>query len=98
MKREAAKAVRQSRITGTAGWSPTSEATHTAVAKWTNRVVLGYKQRGGGAAGGGREEGEMADAEEEEATGKARDVMMTEAKIATTTATEPEAEALATND
>jgi hypothetical protein len=42
----------------------------------------------------------MADAEEEEATGKARDVMMTEARIATTTATETETEggALATND
>jgi len=42
----------------------------------------------------------MADAEEEEATGDARDVMMTEPKIATTTATKTETEAgdLATND
>jgi hypothetical protein len=43
---------------------------------------------------------EMADAEEEEATGEARDVVMTEAKIATTTTIETETEvgAQATND
>jgi hypothetical protein len=42
----------------------------------------------------------VADAEEEDATGEARDVMMTEAEIATTTATETETEvgALPTND
>ena len=93
-KTEAAWAARQSRQTGTAGWVPINEATHTATG--TNRVVLGSRPRGGGAAGGGREE--KADAEEEEATGEARDVMMTEAEIATTTATESEAGALATNE
>jgi hypothetical protein len=42
----------------------------------------------------------MDDAEEEEATGEARDVMMTEAEIATATATEtePEVGSLATNE
>jgi len=42
----------------------------------------------------------MADVEEEEATGEARDVMMTEAEIETMTATETETEAgaLATNE
>ena len=42
----------------------------------------------------------MADGEEEEATGEAGDVMMTEPEIATRTATETETEAgaLATND
>jgi len=62
----------------------------------TNREVLGYQPRGGGAADGGKEE--KADAEEEEATGEARDVTMTEAEIVTTTATETEAGTLATND
>ena len=63
-------------------------------------MVLGHRPREGGAADGGSAEGEMADAEEEEATGDARDVMMTEPKIATTTATKTETEAgdLATND
>jgi len=93
-KTEAARAARQSRKTGTAGRVPTNEATHTATE--TNSVVLGSRPRGGGAADGGREE--KADAEKEEATGEARDVMMTEAEIATTTATETEAGALATND
>jgi hypothetical protein len=93
-KTEAARAARQSRKTGTAGRVPTNEATHTA--KGTNRVVLGSRPRGGGAADCGTEE--KADAEEEEATGEARDVMMTEAEIATTTATKTETGALATND
>ena len=44
---------------------------------------------GGLAADGGREE--KADPEQEEATGEARDVMMTEAEIATMTVTETEA-------
>jgi len=39
----------------------------------------------------------MPDAEAEETTGEARDVMMTKAVIATLTATESEAAALATN-
>jgi len=61
-----------------------------------NRVVLGYHPRGGGATDRGQEE--KADAEEEEATGEARDVMITEAEIATTTATETEEGALASNN
>ena len=93
-KSQAAKAARGSRITGTAGRAPTSETTH--IATGTNRVVLGHRPRGGGAADGGRED--IADAEEEEAMEEERDVMMTETEIATTTATESEAGALATND
>jgi len=65
--------VRQRRKTGTAERAPKNEATHTDI--WTNRVVLGHRPRGGGASDGGREE--KADAEEEEATGEGRDVMMT---------------------
>jgi len=97
-KSEAARAGWQSSTTGTAGRAPTGKATHTATG--TNRVVLGHRPRGGGAADGGRAEEEMADAEEEEATGEARNVMMTEAQIASMTATETETEAgaLATND
>jgi hypothetical protein len=92
---EAFIAARQSRKTGTAEQGPpTNEATHTATG--TNRVVLGHRLRGAGAADGGREE--KTDAEEEEATGQAREVMMTEAEIATTTVTETEAGSLATND
>jgi len=71
-----------------------NEAMHMATG--TKRVVLGHRPTGGGAADRGMEE--KADAEEDEATGKARDVMMTEAEIATTTATETDAGALATND
>jgi len=41
---------------------------------------------------------EIADAEEEEAMGEARDVLMTETEIATATATETEAGTLTTND
>jgi hypothetical protein len=100
-KTEAAKAARQSRKTGLAGRAPKGEAMN--VATGTNRVVLGLRPRGA-AADGGSEEEEMADVEEEEATGEARDVTMTETEIeiATTTATETETEteagALATND
>jgi len=79
---------------GTAGRAPTNEATHMATV--TNRVVLGHRPREGGAAHGGREE--KADAEEEEATWEVRYVMMKEAEIATTTATEMDAGSLATND
>jgi hypothetical protein len=93
-KTEAARVARLSRKTGKAGWAPTNEATHTATG--TNRVVLGPRATGEGAAEGGREE--KAVAEEEEVTGEAGDVMMTEAKISTTTVTETEAGALATND
>jgi hypothetical protein len=75
---------------------------HTATVM--NRVVLGRRPRGGAAADGGSEEEEMADVQGEEATGKARDVVMTETETATTatTATETETEtdagAPATND
>ena len=59
-------------------------------------MVLGQRPRGGWAADGGRKE--MADAKELEATGEARDVIKTNAEIETTTASETEAGALATND
>ena len=84
------------------GRAPTSDAMHTATG--TNRVVLGRRPRGGAAADGGSEEEEMADAQGEEATGEARDMVMTETETATTavtateTETETEAGALATND
>jgi len=97
-KSEAAKAARQSRKVGTAGRAPTSEAMHTATG--TIRVALGRRPRGGAAAEGGSDEEEMADVQEEEAAGEARDIVMTETKTATTAATETETEAgaLATND
>jgi hypothetical protein len=101
-KSEAAKGVRQSRTTGTAGQAPTSEAMHTGTGM--NRVVLGRRFRGGTAAEGGSEEeemaDEMADVQEEEAAGEAKDFVMTETESATTAATETETEAgaLATND
>jgi hypothetical protein len=101
-KTEATKGAQQSRKTGTAGRPPTSDAMHTATG--TNRVVLGHRPRGGAAADGGSEEEEMADAQGEEATGEARDVVMTDTETATTAATatetetETEAGALATND
>jgi len=91
---EAARAARHGRKTGTAGRAPTNEATHTAMG--TNRVVLGHRPRRGGAENGGREE--KSDVEEEETMGAERDIMMAEAEIATTTESEIEAGALATND
>jgi hypothetical protein len=96
-KSDATRAAWQSTKTGTAGRAPTSEAIHTATGP--KRVVLCHRPRGGGAADGGRAEGDVADAEEEEATGEARDIIMTKAEIATTpvTETETEAGALATN-
>jgi hypothetical protein len=95
---EAARAARQRRKTGTAGRAPKSQSTHTATG--TKRVVLGHRPRGVAAAGCRKTEREMADAEEEEGTAEARDVMITEAEIAsmTPTATETEAGAMATND
>ena len=93
-KSEAARVARPSGKTGRAGRAPFDEATHTAPG--TDSVVLGQRPNGGGAADGGRQE--KADAEEEEATGEARHVMMTEAEIAATTVTDTEAGALATND
>ena len=92
-KSEAFRAEQQSRKTGTGEWIPTNEATHMAMG--TNRVALVHRPRGGGAADGGREE--KADGDQEESMREARDVMMSEARIATTTATETEAGALATN-
>jgi len=100
-KTEAAKAAQKNRKMGLAGRAPTGEAMN--IAMWTTRVVLGLRARGG-AADRGSEEEEMEDVEEEEATGEARDVMMTETEteIVTTTATETETETeagpLATND
>jgi hypothetical protein len=74
------------------------------MATGTNRVVLGRRPRGGAAADVGSEEEEMTDVQGEEATGEARNVVMTETKTATTAATatetetETEAGALATNE
>jgi hypothetical protein len=73
------------------------------IATGTNRVVIGLRPREA-AADVGSEEDEMADVEEEETTGTARDVTMTATaiEIATMTATETETEtevgALATNE
>jgi hypothetical protein len=70
----------------------------------TNRVVLGRVPRGGAAADGGSEEEEMTDVQGEEATGEAKEVVMTETETSTTAATASETEtetevgALATND
>ena len=93
-KSEAFRVARQSGKTGTVEWAPTNETTHTATG--TNGVVLGHRHRAGGEADGGREE--KADAKDEEATGQASDVMMSEAEIATSTASETEAGTLATNE
>jgi hypothetical protein len=101
-RREAAKAVRQSRKTGTAGWAATCDAIHTAMG--TKTVVLGRRPRGVPAAEKGSEVEEMTDVQGEEATGEARDVVMTETETGTTpaTATETETETepgvLATNN
>jgi hypothetical protein len=103
-KSESSKAAHQSRKTGTAGRAPTSEAMNTATG--TNRVVLGRRPSGGVVAVEGSEEeemaDEMADVQEDEAAGEARDVVMTETETATTAAneteTETEAGALAAND
>jgi len=101
-KSEAARGAWQSRQSGTAGRDPTSDALHTATGM--NSVVLGRRTRGGAAAEGGSEEEEMTDVQGAEATGEAREVVMTETETATTaaTATETETEtdagALATND
>jgi hypothetical protein len=69
MKSKAAKAVQQSRKTGTAERAPTSNATHRPTG--TNWVVLGRRPKGGTAADGGSEEVEMTDVQGEEATGEA---------------------------
>lgn len=61
-----------------------------------NTVALRYRPRQGGVADDGREK--KADAEVEEAKGEERDIIMTEAKIMTTTPTENQAEGQATND
>jgi len=70
------------------------------MAMGTNRVVLGRKPRRGAAVEGGSEEEAMADMQEEEAVGEARDIVMTEIETATTATTETETEAgsLVTND
>jgi hypothetical protein len=61
------------------------------------KIGVGLRLRRGVAADGGRADGEMADAEEEEAIGEGGDVIMTEAEILTTTVIHTEAAALATN-
>ena len=72
------------------------------MATGSNRVVLGPRPQG--VAEGGGDEEEMADVDQEEAAGEARDVTMaeTETETATRTATDTETEietgALATND
>jgi len=101
-KSKAAKVAWHSRKIGIPGQAPKSGAMDMAMG--TKRVVQGPRPSGGVAGAGGSDKEEMADVEKEEATGEARDVMMTETKtkIATTTATETEikieAVALATND
>jgi len=90
----AARAAQESRKMGTAGRVPTNKAMHTAMGIY--RVVLGHRSWGGGAAAARRVE--QDDAEEQDATVKASEVMMTEAEIATTNATEPDPGSLAPND
>jgi hypothetical protein len=91
-KSEGAKGVRQSRKTGPAGRAPASKAVHMATG--TNRLVLGRRPSVGAATGlGGQEEemaDEMADVQEDEAAGEARDVVMTKTETVTTAATETE--------
>jgi hypothetical protein len=99
-KREATEAARQNRKIGLAGRAPARAARDMATG--SNRVVLGPRPQG--VAEGGGDEEEMADVDEEEAAGEARDVTMaeTETETATRTATDTETEietgALATND
>jgi len=73
-KREATKAVQQNRKIGLAGRAPARAARDMATG--SNRVVLGPRPQG--VAEGGGDEEEMADVEEEEAAGEARDVTMAE--------------------
>lgn len=82
-KSEAASVVRQSKKIWQEGQAPT-DAT-TGVAYGTNRVVLGPRAKET-AAEGGASEAEMVDGEENEATGEAEDITMTE--TATWTVTE----------
>jgi hypothetical protein len=100
-KREATKAVRQSRKIGVVGCASTSAARDMVMG--LTRVVLGPWVLG--VAEGGRDEEEMADVdEEEEAAGLNRDITMGETETetamrsATDTETETETGALATND
>jgi hypothetical protein len=68
------------------------------MATGSNRVVLGPRPQG--VAEGGGDEEEMADVDEEETAGEARDITMaeTETETATDTETVIETGALATND
>jgi len=59
---------------------------------------VGRRPWGCAAADGGTEEEEMVEVQEDEATGEARDFMVTETETATTAATETEAGALTTNE
>ncbi|KAF8542397.1 hypothetical protein BDD12DRAFT_876503 [Trichophaea hybrida] len=83
-----------SRKIGPAGRASASAAMEMAAG--TNRVVPGPSLKVV-AEGGGREE-EMADGEEREEAGEAKDVMMAETATTTTIETEIETGALATND
>ena len=95
-KNKAAKAAPQTTKMGIPAQAPTDESMDMSMG--TNI----HPRLRGAAADGVSEEEEMADVEEEEATGEARDVMMTETEIAymtaTDTDTETEAGALATID
>jgi hypothetical protein len=79
---------RQSRMTGTAGQAPTSEAIHTNTAKVTNRVVLGRRPRGVAAADVRHEEEHTAEVGDKEGVGEARHIVMTESESATTAVTQ----------
>jgi hypothetical protein len=98
-KREATEAARQNRQIGLTGRAPARAARDMATG--SNRVVLGPRHQGVAERGGDEEE--MADVNEEEAAGEARDVTMaeTETDTATRTATDTKIEiatgALATN-
>jgi hypothetical protein len=63
-----------------------------------NRVVQGPRPRQAVAVYGGRDEEEMPDEEEDEAMEVARNVIITDNKVATTVSTETEAGALINND
>jgi len=85
-KREATEAAQQNRQIGLAGRAPARAA--QVMATGSKRVVLGPRPQG--VAEGGGDEEEMADMDEEEAAGEARDVTMakTETETVTRTATD----------
>jgi hypothetical protein len=91
-KPQAAPAARQHTVRASAGSAPRNEAPDTTTGTIT--LVFCHRPRGGRAADAGRNE--KAHTEDEEATGEAHNIMMTETEITTTTATDTQAEALAT--